>query len=609
MTQFLLNKNKKDLAEISAKTNENKSRDRSSTNTEPVAESTSELEAPNSELSKQGIASDEDVVNSIPESWSIEQVAQWLSSINLEEHIEKFRVFKNKVIILPIVLENEIDGSLLMSDGLDDTLLKELIPPLKYRIIFNNERKKLRSRQQQKSTISTANTIDIHVKLKSTDTSKMELLSSKNNNQFLGANATQNKDIQSCKTLPAVWDEVKQHEIQSILKQQEELRTCYDNYPDIDDIVNRETVDIKSADELTRSILSKLPSGNVAETDTLCHVINNLIENGKKECLFFDSRQGVDLHDASTNLADLSVTDKPFVLKLHNSDDFLNKKDSKDEQHGTKLIKTLNRVIEQKQSHPIIDDILERLSKAHNIDKKNILLKNVYLGSFNIVYTVMDLATNIYESLIGLSRKLNEQFKQFKAAKIHPLLYRPSFDIAQFDARGNKTFSHKEGTFEVGPPGRTKSYIQPAGWTRYGLKVLGRYTNDEWLDPFGHPGNWYRAFHGTGNAKAVDFSNSNASFDAQYAPIDAASSIHKTGFREARVNIHGPGVYCSPKPSFVENGYAGVAKLDTKIGTKTFKIMLQVAVNPDGVKFATEDIWIAKNSQDIRTYGILIKEV
>ncbi|CAF4623360.1 unnamed protein product, partial [Rotaria sp. Silwood2] len=345
-----------------------------------------------------------------------------------------------------------------------------------------------------------------------------------------------------------VWDQIEQHEIQSISKKQEELRACYDNYPDIDDIVNRETLNIKSANELTRSILSKSPSGNAAETDTLCHIINNLIGNGNQECLFFDSRQGVDLHDASANLADLSVTDRPFVLKLHNSDDFINKKDPQDEQYDTKVIKTLNRAIKQKQSHPVIDDILERLSKAHDIDKNHIVLKNVYMGSFNIVYTVVDLATNIFKRLIGLSRKLKEQFKQFKAAKIHPLLYRPSFDISQFDARGNKTFSHKEGTFEVGPPGRTKSYIQPAGWTRYGLKVLGRYPNDEWLDPFGHPKNWYRAFHGTGNAEAVDFSNSIASFDAQYAPIDAASSIHKTGFRKARVDIHGPGVYCSPKP-------------------------------------------------------------
>jgi hypothetical protein len=393
------------------------------------------------------------------------------------------------------------------------------------------------------------------------------------------------------------------------LKKQEELRACYDNYPDIDDIVNRETPDVKSAEEHTRFILSKSPSGNAAETDTLCHVINNLIGNGNQECLFFDSRQGVDLHDASANLADLSVTDRPFVLKLNNSDDFIDKNDSKDEHYDTKVIKTLNRVIEQKQSHPIIEDILERLAKAHNIDKKNILLKNVYMGSFNIVYTVVDLATNIFKRLIGLSRRLKEQFKQFKAAKIHPLLYRPSFDISQFDARGDKIFSDKEGTFEVGPPGRTKSYIQPAGWTRYGLKVLGKYPNDEWLDPFGHPGNWYRAFHGTGNAKAIDFSNSNTSFDAQYAAVDAVSNIHKTGFREARVTAYGPGIYCSPKPTFVENGYAGIAQLDTKIGRKTFKIMLQVAVNPDGVKFATGDIWVAQNSQDIRTYGILIKEV
>jgi hypothetical protein len=250
----------------------------------------------------------------------------------------------------------------------------------------------------------------------------------------------------------------------------------------------------------------------------------------------------------------------------------------------------LNRIIEQKQSHPIIENILERLAKAHSIDKKNIVLKNVYIGSFNIVYTVVDLATNIFKKLTDLSGRLKEQFKQFEAAKIHPLLYQPSFDISQFDARGNKIFSQKEGTYEVGPPGRTKSYIQPAGWTRYGLKVLDKYPNDEWLDPFGHAGNWYRAFHGTGNAKAIDFSNSNASFDAQYAAVDAVSSIHKTGFREARVTAYGPGIYCSPKPTFVENGYAGIAQLDTKIGRKTFKIMLQVAVNPDGVKFATGDI-------------------
>ena len=174
-----------------------------------------------------------------------------------------------------------------------------------------------------------------------------------------------------------------------------------------------------------------------------------LIGNGNQECLFFDSRQGVDLHDASVNLADLSVKDRPLVLKLNNSDDFTNRNDSKDEYYDARLIKTLTRAIKEKQSHPVIEDILERLAKAHDVDKKSIVLKNVYLGSFNIVYTVADLITNPFKKLTNLSKKLKEQFEQFKAAKIHPLLYRPSFDISQFDARGNKTFADKEGKFVI----------------------------------------------------------------------------------------------------------------------------------------------------------------
>jgi hypothetical protein len=295
-------------------------------------------------------------------------------------------------------------------------------------------------------------------------------------------------------------------------------------------------------------------------------------------------------------------------LKLNSNDDFVNQKDSKDAQYDLKVIKTLDRVIERKQSHPVTDDILERLSKAHNIDKKNIVLKNVYMGSFNIVYTITDLANNLIKKLFGLSKKLKEQFKQFKAAKIHPLLYRPSFDISQFDVRGHKTFSSQE-IHQVGPPGRTKTYIQPAGYTRYGLKVLGKYSNDEWLHPFGHPGNWYRAFHGTKNAKPKDFSNPNTSFDPEYACVDATSSIYNDGFHEAGTAYYGPGVYCSPNPTFVENGYAGNVKLDTKLGKKNFKIMLQVAVNPDdGFSNPNPDIWVVQHPENIRTYGILIKE-
>ncbi len=129
------------------------------------------------------------------------------------------------------------------------------------------------------------------------------------------------------------------------MKKQEELWACYDNYLDIDDIVNRETRDIKSAEEQTRFILSKSPSGNAAETDTLCHVINNLIGNGNQECLFFDSRQGVDLHDASANLADLTL-----VLQIDHL--FWNKIIAMT--LSIKTIQKMNRMIQKLLKHWIV---------------------------------------------------------------------------------------------------------------------------------------------------------------------------------------------------------------------------------------------------------------
>jgi hypothetical protein len=392
------------------------------------------------------------------------------------------------------------------------------------------------------------------------------------------------------------------------LKKQEELRGYYDNFPDVDDIADRNRPDVRKAEELTRSILSEVPSGNAAEKDTACHIINSLLGGGDQQCLFFDSTQGMNLHDASRNLVDLNFQDRPLVLKLNSSTGLGNNKYVTGAEYDLQIIQTLSHSIEQKRSHPLLDDIIERLSEAHNSNKKDIVLKGMYSGSFSIVYTVMDLTKNISKKLIGMSEKLKSQFKQFKAAKIHPLLYRPSFDISQFDVRGNKDFSSTAQSFEVGPPGRTKLYTQPIGWTRYGLKVLGDYPTDYWLHPFGDPRNWYRAYHGTGNASATDFGKSDASFDKQYASIDAAASIHQTGFRPARIDAYGAGVYCSPDPTFPEKKYVGTVPLNTQYGKKFFKCMLQVAVNPDGVKFATNEIWVVQQSENIRAYGILIKE-
>ena len=178
-----------------------------------------------------------------------------------------------------------------------------------------------------------------------------------------------------------------------------------------------------------------------------------------------------------------------------------------------------------------------------------------------------------------------------------------------FDDRGNKVFSNIPSIFNVGPRGREQVYTAPASWTRFGLHVLGKYENDYWLDPFQHPQNWYRAFHGTGNAQNSDFDEKDQSSDTQFMPVDALASIYQSGFRTARNAVYGQGVYCSPNPKFPESGYIRAVSIEIKNDKKSYKCMLQVAVNPDGVAFhANNEIWVVADPKNIRPYGILIKE-
>jgi len=182
---------------------------------------------------------------------------------------------------------------------------------------------------------------------------------------------------------------------------------------------------------------------------------------------------------------------------------------------------------------------------------------------------------------------------------IHFLLVQ-GFDINDFDERGHKSFASKKGTYEVGPPNKKKKYVQPHGWTRYGLKVLdGRYGNDHtWLDPFQHDNNWYRAFHGT-NGKVGK-------------QIITQGLI--PGKRQAYKREVGCGVYCSPVPQDAETYATGqTITIQTADGqTKKYIFMFQLALNPDKVRFTSrESYWVVPDNQldGIRIYGILLKEV
>ncbi|ETO26640.1 hypothetical protein RFI_10494 [Reticulomyxa filosa] len=362
---------------------------------------------------------------------------------------------------------------------------------------------------------------------------------------------------------------------------------------------------LKAANELTKEILKTPPSGDVNDKNTMLHILNSMFDG----CVFYDSTKNISLLDSSSAINDI-FAEKPLVLQLENLNGIADnsEKTKEDKQKDVEQISEIKAAIQLKKAHPVLTAL-----QVHNVPKERINIIDTFLGSYCFKYTVIDLEPGAIDKYINdrTEQKLAAEFPMFKDLKVHPLFLRASFDISMFDNKGNKDFSKENSVFEVGPHGLKRKYQQPTGWTRYGLKVLGKYGDDTWLDPFNKnqtnkkkdPGNWWRAYHGTGNAKCENFT-----------PIDAMSSIYKTKFRLAKVHALGPGVYCSPDPNFYCRGssYIGQTEINLTNGKKKFDFIFQVAVKP-GVNTLTpasnDQIWSVQNPDDIRVYGILVREV
>ena len=142
-------------------------------------------------------------------------------------------------------------------------------------------------------------------------------------------------------------------------------------------------------------------------------------------------------------------------------------------------------------------------------------------------------------------------------------------------------------------------YKRPYGWKRFAVKAVGRYENDVWLGPDGDrteeaSGEWAVSYHGTN--------------------IENVERIVEEGYKPGPGARFGIGVYTSPSLEMVERLYAKVFLYDGK----WYKIAFQNRVNPDRnghlkIFSASEtgagaDYWLSPNGNDVRAYGILIRQ-
>ena len=165
-------------------------------------------------------------------------------------------------------------------------------------------------------------------------------------------------------------------------------------------------------------------------------------------------------------------------------------------------------------------------------------------------------------------------FRGFKKATVHPLFDSLKVDLASFDAKGNKRdFTGQQ--FSLGPAGQQRTYYQPMEaqqWQRFGLKVLGKFSDDNWLaDPSSRPRDaWWRVFHGT-NTAGVQGIISSAGTDGALHPSGSWAALDS-------------GVYTTPHVEYALN-YSQTVRLHGPDGViRRNVLMFQCAAKPGTLK-------------------------
>lgn len=140
-------------------------------------------------------------------------------------------------------------------------------------------------------------------------------------------------------------------------------------------------------------------------------------------------------------------------------------------------------------------------------------------------------------------------------------------------------------------------YKRPYGWKRFALNVVGKYSDDSWLGCGGirtasTEGEWPVSYHGTEHSSAM--------------------SIAQKGYDLSKGTrfAYGSGVYTTPDINTAAR-YASPFPYNGK----NYEIVLQNRVNPKTLKKINTHLqgegeyWLSPNEEDVRPYGILIREV
>jgi hypothetical protein len=132
-------------------------------------------------------------------------------------------------------------------------------------------------------------------------------------------------------------------------------------------------------------------------------------------------------------------------------------------------------------------------------------------------------------------------------------------------------------------------YKRPCGWMRYGIRVLDRYDNNDWLGSNGNDKEWPVSYHGTNLKSAVHI-------------VEDMYDVTK----QQRA-AYGTGIYSTPDVNFAA-GYSVKFEYERDGRKDAYTIVLQNRVDRSAMSVHCDGrIFLVPNGQHIRPYGILIR--
>ena len=258
----------------------------------------------------------------------------------------------------------------------------------------------------------------------------------------------------------------------------------------------------------------------------------------------------------------------------------------------------------------------KEFSHALKIKEDKITITNFRYGSIK------------FDLIIG-SQYNEEEFNQIKKDNnIYDITYKSLLEgcileESMFDEKGNRYNDYEWGINQKrGPPDHLEDYIPPLGYLGFGLKVYNQFDNGDntWLGYTNVEGEWYIAYHGTGNNEVIKKIMNEGLIKGPNQAYSDSENINKLS--NAIFPICGDGVYLSPDISEAQD--YSQDKHGICLNGKEYYIVFMCRVNPYKVRFVKKKniddskYWIVggdsyskgiKSSDEIRPYRILVKEM